>query len=269
MNVVPAKVAGVKRIVMVAPTPDGQWSRWCSRRRDVAGIDEIYRVGGAQAVAALAYGTKTIAPVAKIVGPGNAWVAAAKRRVFGQVGIDMIAGPSEVLILADETANPDWIAADLLAQAEHDECRAVHPHHRRRRRWPTRSCGRRRAASQDAFAQGDRRRLLARLWRDIVLVKKLSSTRLPLADRIAAEHLEIISEDAEDLAARVSQRRRHLHRRLYAGSRRRLCRRLQPCVADGAFGALLVGSERARLRQAHVDPEMRRGTRCAPSAPPP
>ena len=120
MNAVPAKVAGVPRIVMVAPSPDGKLNPLVLAAAKLAGVDEVYRVGGAQAVAALAYGTQTIRPVAKIVGPGNAYVAAAKRRVFGQVGIDMIAGPSEVLILADGSANPDWIAADLLAQAEHD-----------------------------------------------------------------------------------------------------------------------------------------------------
>lgn len=120
MNVVPARVAGVERIVMVVPSPDGVLNPLVLAAARVAGVSEIYRIGGAQAVAALAYGTETIAPVAKIVGPGNAFVAAAKRRVFGTVGIDMIAGPSEVLILADEGNNPDWVAADLLAQAEHD-----------------------------------------------------------------------------------------------------------------------------------------------------
>ena len=121
MNAVPAKVAGVPRIVMVVPAPDGKLNPLVLAAAQLAGVDEIYRVGGAQAVAALAYGTQSIKPVAKIVGPGNAYVAAAKRIVFGKVGIDMIAGPSEVLIVADKTGNPDWIAADLLAQAEHDE----------------------------------------------------------------------------------------------------------------------------------------------------
>src|SRR4030088_1974037 len=120
MNAVPAKVAGVPRLAMVVPTPDGKLSPLVLAAAKLAGIDEIYRVGGAQAIAALAHGTETIAPVAKIVGPGNAYVAAAKRLGFGKVGIDMIAGPSEVLILADATGHPDWIAADLLAQAEHD-----------------------------------------------------------------------------------------------------------------------------------------------------
>ena len=120
MNAVPAKVAGVGRVVMVVPSPDGKLNPLVLAAAQLGGVSEIYRVGGAQAVAALAYGTATIKPVAKIVGPGNAYVAAAKRLVFGKVGIDMIAGPSEVLVIADRTANPDWIAADLLAQAEHD-----------------------------------------------------------------------------------------------------------------------------------------------------
>ncbi|WP_204270662.1 histidinol dehydrogenase, partial [Escherichia coli] len=120
MNALPARVAGVPRLVMAVPMPEGQVNPLVLAAARICGVHEVYRVGGAQAVAALAYGTETIAPVAKIVGPGNAWVAAAKRRVFGQVGIDMIAGPSEVLILADGEANPDWVAADLLAQAEHD-----------------------------------------------------------------------------------------------------------------------------------------------------
>src|SRR5690348_6143968 len=120
MNAVPAKVAGVPRLVMVVPAPDGKLKPLVLAAAKLAGIDEVYRIGGAQAVAALAHGTETIAPVAKIVGPGNAYVAAAKRIVFGTVGIDMIAEPSEVLVIADRHANADWIAADLLAQAEHD-----------------------------------------------------------------------------------------------------------------------------------------------------
>ena len=120
MNAVPAKVAGVARVVMVVPSPDGKLNPLVLAAAHLGGVSEIYRVGGAQAVAALAYGTATIPPVAKIVGPGNAYVAAAKRRVFGQVGIDLIAGPRKVLVIADDTGNAGWIAADLLAQAEHD-----------------------------------------------------------------------------------------------------------------------------------------------------
>src|SRR5205823_13392532 len=120
MNAIPAKVAGVERLVMVVPAPDGAIDPLVIAAAQLAGVGEIYRVGGAQAVAALAYGTATIAPVDKIVGPGNAYVAAAKRRVFGRVGIDMIAGPSEILVVADRDNDPRWIAADLLSQAEHD-----------------------------------------------------------------------------------------------------------------------------------------------------
>ncbi len=167
MNAVPAKVAGCPRVVMVVPAQgdkDGKLSPLVLAAARLAGVDEVYRIGGAQAVAALAYGTQTIAAVAKIVGPGNAYVAAAKRLVFGQVGIDMIAGPSEVLILADKTANADWIAADLLAQAEHDasaqsilitDDEAL----------AGRSGESRRRAAQDLAARGNRRRFVARFWR--------------------------------------------------------------------------------------------------------
>ena len=192
--------AGVGRIAMVVPTPGGQVAPLVLAAAKRAGIEEIYRVGGAQAVAALAYGTRTIAPVDKIVGPGNAYVAAAKRRVFGQVGIDMIAGPSEVLILADKSANPDWIAADLLAQAEHDEsAQSI---------LITDD-----ASLADAVAAAVERHLktLARheiasaSWRDygaVILTPKLADA-LPLADRIAAEHLELVCENAEALAGKI------------------------------------------------------------------
>jgi histidinol dehydrogenase len=200
MNAVPAKVAGVERVVMVVPTPKGQINPLVLMAADLAGVDEIYRVGGAQAVAALACGTHTIRPVAKIVGPGNAYVAAAKRRVFGQVGIDMIAGPSEVLVLADGTANPEWVAADLLAQAEHDEAAQSI--------LITDS-----ASLADAVAAAVERQLetlprakVARAsWREhgaIILVRSLVEA-LPLVDRLAPEHLEIESEQADDLALRV------------------------------------------------------------------
>jgi histidinol dehydrogenase len=201
MNVVPAKVAGVKRIVMVAPSPGGFTHPLVLAAARRSGIDEIYRVGGAQAVAALAHGTATIAAVAKIVGPGNAYVAAAKRRVFGQVGIDMIAGPSEVLVLADRTANPDWIAADLMAQAEHDEsAQSI---------LITDDAGLADAvvaAVERHLTTLKRKAIAGASWRDygaVIIVERLADS-VPLADRIAAEHLEIISEDAEELAAKVS-----------------------------------------------------------------
>ena len=121
MNAIPAKVAGVRRLAITVPTPDNKINPLVLLAAQLSGVDEIYRIGGAQAIAALAYGTKTILPVDKITGPGNAFVAAAKRQVFGKVGIDMIAGPSEILVIADNTSRPDWVALDLLSQAEHDE----------------------------------------------------------------------------------------------------------------------------------------------------
>jgi histidinol dehydrogenase len=200
MNAVPARVAGVERVVMVTPAPDGRINPLVLAAAKIAGVDEVYRVGGAQAVAALAYGTATIAPVAKIMGPGNAYVAAAKRIVFGTVGIDMIAGPSEVLVVADGENDPDWIAADLLAQAEHD------------------------AAAQsilitdtpalaDAVAAAVERQLktLPRAetadasWREfgaIIVVNSLGKA-MELANRIAPEHLELAVADPEALLIKV------------------------------------------------------------------
>jgi len=200
MNAVPAKVAGVDRLVMVVPAPDGKLNPLVLAAASLAGVDEIYRVGGAQAVAALAYGTQTIAPVDKIVGPGNAYVAAAKRLVFGKVGIDMIAGPSEVLILADHTANPEWIAADLLAQAEHDTAAqsilitddaalADAVETAVAGQLKTLPRGATAAASWDVFGA-------------IMLVRDLTEA-LPLVDQIAPEHLEIMAERAEALANEV------------------------------------------------------------------
>jgi histidinol dehydrogenase len=200
MNAVPAKVAGVPRLVMVVPAPDGKLKPLVLMAAKLAGVDEIYRIGGAQAVAALAYGTETIAPVAKIVGPGNAYVAAAKRLVFGKVGIDMIAGPSEVLILADKTGNPDWIAADLLAQAEHDESAqsilitddSVLAD----------SVGKAVEAQLETLA---RAKVAGASWHDfgaIITVRKLDEA-IALVDRLAPEHLEIVAADAERLAARI------------------------------------------------------------------
>jgi histidinol dehydrogenase len=200
MNAIPAKVAGVPRLAMMVPAPQGRLVPLVLAAAKLCGIDEIYRIGGAQAVAALAYGSETIAPVAKIVGPGNAYVAAAKRLVFGKVGIDMIAGPSEVLIMADKTGHPDWIAADLLAQAEHDaSAQAI---------LITDD-----AALADAVerAVADQLQSLPRAvvagasWRDfgaIILVAALADA-VPLVDAIAPEHIEIAVEDAEGLARRI------------------------------------------------------------------
>lgn len=200
MNAVPAKVAGVPRIVMVVPAPRGELNPLVLAAAHIAGVTEIYRVGGAQAVAALAYGTETIRPVVKIVGPGNAYVAAAKRQVFGTVGIDSIAGPSEVLVIADRHNNPEWIASDLLAQAEHD------------------------TAAQSilmtddaAFAEAvgsavarqiqtlPRGNIAGESWNVFGAIVVLSSLdeAPPLADRIAAEHLEIATANAEELAAKI------------------------------------------------------------------
>ncbi len=197
MNAIPAKVAGVSRLVMVVPCPDGHIAPLVLAAARLAGVDEIYRVGGAQAIAALAYGTETIAPVAKIVGPGNAFVTAAKRRVFGTVGIDMIAGPSEVLIIADTTADPEWIAADLLAQAEHDPAAQSI--------LVTDAPGLADAvetAVARQVASLPRRDIAAASWRDfgaIILVADISESPR-LVDRLAPEHLEIIAESAEELS---------------------------------------------------------------------
>jgi histidinol dehydrogenase len=200
MNAVPAKVAGVDRLVMVVPAPDGKLNPLVLAAARLGGVSEIYRLGGAQAIAALAYGTATIAPVAKIVGPGNAYVAAAKRLVFGRVGIDMIAGPSEVLVIADETGNADWIAADLLAQAEHDEsAQSILITN------SVRLADDVARAVQAQFATLPRAKIAGASWADfgaIILVKDLAEA-VPLADAIAAEHLEIMTGDAEAFAAKI------------------------------------------------------------------
>ena len=200
MNAVPAKVAGVPRIVMVVPAPGGKINPLVLAAAELAGIDEIYRIGGAQAIAALAYGTETIKPVAKIIGPGNAYVAAAKRLVFGRVGIDMIAGPSEVLILADDEGNPDWIAADLLAQAEHDEAaQAI---------LITSSAKLVDAVQKAVDAQLvtlPRKAIAAASWKDFGAIIEVQAIEdaLPLIDALAPEHLEIMAAGGEALAARI------------------------------------------------------------------
>jgi histidinol dehydrogenase len=200
MNAMPAKVAGVPRIVMTTPASGGAIEPLTLAAAKIAGVSEIYRIGGAQAVAALAYGTETIAPVDKIVGPGNAYVAAAKREVFGQVGIDSIAGPSEVLVVADALNDPAWIAADLLAQAEHDassQSILITDN----------------AAFADAVAEAvetqlktlPRARIARAAWRDhgaIIVVGTLEEAA-PLVDAIAPEHLEIATAEPDILLAKV------------------------------------------------------------------
>jgi histidinol dehydrogenase len=200
MNAVPAKVAGVPRIAMAVPAPGGKLNPLVLAAAKLAGIDEVFRIGGAQAIAALAYGTETIAPVAKIVGPGNAFVAAAKRMVFGKVGIDMIAGPSEVLIVADSGGNPDWIAADLLAQAEHDasaQAILITDHEQ--------LAGEVERAVARQLASLPRGGVAAGSWRDngaVILVRSIEEA-VPLIDAIAPEHIEIVVADGEGLARRI------------------------------------------------------------------
>ncbi len=200
MNAIPAQVAGVNRIVMVVPAPNGKINPAVLAAADVAGIDEIYPVGGAQAIAALAYGTKMIAPVSKIVGPGNAYVAEAKRQVFGKVGIDMIAGPSEILVVADNKNDPDWIAADLLSQAEHDtKAQAV-----------LITDDEIFAAKVDKavtaiLAQLPRYEIARSSWRNygaIIIVKNMEEA-VEIIDRIAPEHIELAVEKPETLALQI------------------------------------------------------------------
>ncbi len=201
MNAIPAKVAGVPRLAMVVPTPDGALNPAVLAAAQIAGVDEIYRIGGAQAVAALAYGTEAVAPVDKITGPGNAYVAAAKRRVFGKVGIDMIAGPSEILVIADADNDPDWIALDMLSQAEHDEsAQAI---------LITDDPGFGRAVAQAIEARLEtleRHAIAAASWRDfgaVITVPDLD-VAAALSDRIAPEHLELCVADPEALSAQIT-----------------------------------------------------------------
>ena len=201
MNAIPAKVAGVKRLAITVPTPDNKVNPMVLLAAQLSGVDEVYRVGGAQAIAALAYGTKTIEPVDKITGPGNAFVAAAKRQVFGKVGIDMIAGPSEILVIADKTSRPDWIALDLLSQAEHDE-----------------------NAQSILITDSDdvinavtdkieinlknlsRNEIAGKSWSENGAIIKVPNFEVAaeLSNRIAPEHLELCVSDPENLAKKIS-----------------------------------------------------------------
>lgn len=200
MNAMPAKVAGVEELVVTVPAPDGALNPLVLAAAKISGVDRVFRVGGAQAIAAMAFGTETIPRVDKITGPGNAYVATAKRQVFGHVGIDMIAGPSEILVIADKTADADWIAVDLLSQAEHDvsaqsivitddaELAVAIP-----------------AAVEARLATLPRAEIAGASWRDfgaVIKVRDLSEAA-DLANRIAAEHLELCVEDPDALAAEI------------------------------------------------------------------
>jgi histidinol dehydrogenase len=200
MNAIPAKAAGVERLAICVPTPDGIANPLVLFAARLAGVDTVYRIGGAQAIAALAYGTQSITPVDKITGPGNAFVAAAKRRVFGKVGIDMIAGPSEILVIADRNNNPDWIAVDLLSQAEHDEsAQSILI-------TDDAAFGRDVAAAVEKRLKTlERREIAAPSWRDFgaIITVETMEQAVALSDRIAPEHLEICVEEADKMAAQI------------------------------------------------------------------
>ena len=249
MNVIPAHVAGVAEIVMVVPTPDGVRNPLVLAAAHLAGVSRAFAIGGAQAIAALAYGTATIPAVDKICGPGNAYVAAAKRRVFGAVGIDMVAGVSEILVIADASADPDWVAMDLFSQAEHDELAQailVSPD----------------AALLDAVAASARRQIATMPRRAIIAasfagrgafiaVRDLDEA-CAVANRVAPEHLELAVADPAGAAAEDPPRRGDLHGARGVGGARRLLRRSEPRAADRAHRALLVAARRLRLPEALV-----------------
>ena len=201
MNAIPAKVAGVKRLAITVPTPDNKINPMVLLAAQLSGVDEIYRIGGAQAIAALAFGTKTIEPVDKITGPGNAFVAAAKRQVFGKVGIDMIAGPSEILVIADKTSRPDWVALDLLSQAEHDE-----------NAQPiliTDSDDVVKAVTEQVeinLKNLSRSEIAGKSWNHNGAIIKVTDFEMAaeLSNRIAPEHLELCVSEPENLAKNIS-----------------------------------------------------------------
>ena len=201
MNAIPAKVAGVKRLAITVPTPDNKVNPMVLLAAQLSGVDEVYRVGGAQAIAALAYGTKTIDPVDKITGPGNAFVAAAKRQVFGKVGIDMIAGPSEILVIADKTSRPDWIALDLLSQAEHDEnAQSI---------LITDSDDVIKAVTEKIeinLQNLSRNEIAGKSWKNNGAIIKVPNFEMAaeLSNRLAPEHLELCVSDPENLAKKIS-----------------------------------------------------------------
>jgi len=201
MNAIPAKVAGVRRLAITVPTPDNKINPMVLLAAQLSGVDEVYRVGGAQAIAALAYGTKTIEPVDKITGPGNAFVAAAKRQVFGKVGIDIIAGPSEILVIADKTSRPDWVALDLLSQAEHDEnAQSI---------LITDSDDVINAVTEKIqinLQNLSRNEIAGKSWNNNGAIIKVPNFEMAaeLSNRIAPEHLELCVSDPENLAKKIS-----------------------------------------------------------------
>ena len=201
MNAIPAKVAGVENLVIACPTPDGVVNPLVLLAARLAGVDTVWRIGGAQAVAALAYGTQTIRPVDKITGPGNAFVAAAKRRVFGKVGIDMIAGPSEILVIADGDNDPDWLALDMLSQAEHDaSAQAILI-------TPDAEFAARVVASVERIIPAlDRAEIAGASWRDngAVIITRDLDEAAALSNRVAPEHLELCVADTDALAAKIT-----------------------------------------------------------------
>jgi hypothetical protein len=253
MNAVPAQVAGVDRIAMV--TPPGKLQPAVLAAAKEAGVTEIWRVGGAQAVAALAYGAGPIQPVDKIVGPGNAYVTAAKRRLYGVVGIDALAGPSEIVVVADNKNNPDWIAADLLSQAEHDPAAQSIL-----------------ITDDEAFAAAVEAAIIERLktlatgedaaasWRDhgAVIIAPLDESPGP-GRRHRARARRVRGRQSRAPVGPRAPRWRDLPGPPHTGSDRRLRGRLQPRAADQPRGALPVGSVDLRLHQAHLDREVRRG----------
>jgi histidinol dehydrogenase len=247
MNAIPAQVAGVERLVICAPTPGGVANPLVLLAARLSGVDTVYRIGGAQAVAAMAYGTETIAPVDKITGPGNAYVAAAKRRVFGKVGIDMIAGPSEILVIADAENDPDWIAVDLLSQAEHDE-----------------SAQSILITDDAAFGQAvveavdarlrtlERRAIAGPSWRDygaVIVVRDLSEAAAVGPDRARAPRA--LRGRPRGALRQDHPCRRRVPRPMDARGHRRLCRRAEPRPAHGPLGAVFLGPLGARLHEAH------------------
>ncbi len=261
MNAIPAHVAGVPDIVMVVPTPRGEKNPLVLAAAYVAGVSRAFAIGGAQAVAALAYGTATVPKVDKITGPGNAYVASAKKRVFGTVGIDMIAGPSEILVLADGTTPPDWVAMDLFSQAEHDELAQsilLCPD----------------AAYIDAV-QASIDRLLPEMPRAEIIAKSLTGRgaliltkdmeeACAISNRIAPEHLEVSSRDPHRWGAAAAPCRRHLPRGLYLRKPGRLLRGPQPRAAHQRHRAVLVAAGRVRLPEAQQPDRGERAGRAGP-----